>query len=60
MALVLTRRPDESFLIITPDGHEVTVKVLTVKGKQVRLRIEAAKSAHILRSELEPKGQPIE
>jgi len=46
--LVLSRKPNEEILI---DGH-ITVTVLGVEGKRVRLGIEAPKEVCILRKEL--------
>ena len=52
--LILTRRIDEALLI----GDDVKVVVLSVKGNQVRLGIEAPKDVHIVRSELlEEEGE---
>ena len=47
--LVLTRRPNESVLLL---GLGITVVVLEVRGKSVRLGIEAPPSVRVLRSEL--------
>jgi carbon storage regulator len=50
--LILTRRPDESIVLTTPEGQEIQFFVLGVKGNQVRIGIEADESIKILRSEL--------
>ncbi len=50
--LILSRRTDESIIITTPEGQEIEVYVLGVKGNQVRIGIEADESIQILRSEL--------
>ena len=46
--LILSRRPDESIHI----GDEVTITVLSVKGKQVRLGITAPKDMSVHREEI--------
>jgi carbon storage regulator len=46
--LILTRRTGESVMI----GDEVVVAVLSVKGNQVRLGIEAPKSVPVHREEI--------
>jgi carbon storage regulator len=46
--LILTRRPMESIRI----GDDVTIKVLGVKGRQVRLGIEAPRSLGVHREEI--------
>jgi carbon storage regulator len=49
--LILTRKIGESINI----GKEVEVKVMDVRGKQVRLGIKAPDDIKILREELEEK-----
>ncbi|PJD93803.1 MAG: carbon storage regulator [Legionella sp.] len=46
--LVLTRKIGEKFLM----GHDMNIKILGVKGKQVRIGIEAPESVNIVRAEL--------
>jgi carbon storage regulator len=46
--LILTRRIDETVII----GEEIAVKVLGVKGNQVRLGIEAPKEVSVHREEI--------
>lgn len=46
--LILSRKMDESIVI----GEAVTIKVLGMKGGEVRLGIEAPDSVKILRGEL--------
>jgi len=46
--LVLSRKPDEAIVI----GGEVTVSVLSVRGKQVRLGIEAPREVAVNREEV--------
>lgn len=48
--LILTRRPNEAVMI----GAEIVVRVLSVKGNQVRIGIAAPKDIHVLREELVP------
>ncbi len=46
--LILTRRNSESILI----GDEITLRVLDVKGNQVRIGIDAPDDIVILREEI--------
>jgi carbon storage regulator len=46
--LVLSRRADESIVI----GDRITVRVVEIRGNQVRLAIEAPKEVRVLRTEL--------
>ena len=50
--LILTRRPGESILVELPDGEQITVTVLEVKGKQVKLGTDAPDDVPIVREEL--------
>jgi carbon storage regulator CsrA len=47
--LVLSRKADESILI---DGR-IKIRILKIKGNQVRIGIDAPKEVAIIRSELE-------
>lgn len=49
--LVLTRKPEEKILI----GDNVSITVVSVKGNQVKIAIDAPKDVKILRNELEKK-----
>jgi len=51
--LVLTRRVDETLMI----GDDVTIKVLGVKGNQVRFGINAPKEVSVHREEIYNKIQ---
>lgn len=57
MPLVLTRRLDEAVMI----GNDVTVRIIGIKGGQVRLALTAPDDVKILREELvgqpDPKGE---
>jgi len=46
--LVLARREKEGIVI----GDRITVKVVRIRGNQVRLAIEAPKEVRVLRTEL--------
>ena len=50
--LVLSRRENESIVI----GDRITVKVVKIRGNQVRLAIEAPKEVRVLRTELVDRG----
>jgi carbon storage regulator CsrA len=54
--LVLTRRPDESIVFC---DLGVTVRVLEIRGKSVRLGVEAPPAVRVFRAELlGPPGLP--
>jgi carbon storage regulator len=46
--LILTRRPGETILI----GEDIEVRILEVRGNQVRIGIEAPETVKVLRAEL--------
>lgn len=50
--LVLSRDPQQSIILEYPNGEKVTIQVLSVNGKQVRIGIDAPKDIKIARSEL--------
>lgn len=52
--LILTRRIGEAIMI---NGEEVVVKILDVKGSQVRIGIEAPKNVSVYREEIWHKIQ---
>lgn len=59
--LILSRRTDESIVI----GDEVTITILSVKGKQVRVGITAPPDVSVHREEIyqriqagDPEGAP--
>ena len=54
--LALTRRVAESVVI----GDEIVVRILSVKGAQVRLGIEAPKSVEVVRAEDRERVQRME
>lgn len=47
--LILTRRPGETIMI---GGKEVTVTVLSIKGNQVRVGVNAPKDVPVHREEI--------
>ena len=51
--LILSRRTDESIVI----GDEVTITILSVKGKQVRIGIDAPPNVSVHREEIYRKIQ---
>ena len=53
--LVLTRKVGASLNI----GDDITVKVIDIQGRQVRIGIEAPKDVHILRSELVERDREL-
>ena len=57
--LILSRRTDESIVI----GDEVTITILSVKGKQVRIGITAPPDVSVHREEIYERiqsGEPID
>ena len=48
MALVITRRPGEGFLI----GDDITIDVVKINGNQVQIAINAPKDIHIERDDI--------
>ena len=55
--LTLSRRPGESIVIDHPQG-QITITVLLIDGKKVRLGVEAAREIPVFRSELLARMQP--
>lgn len=53
--LVLSRRPQQSVIIILPDGRRVEVAVLRLQSGVVRIGIEAPSDIAIVRDELSPR-----
>jgi carbon storage regulator CsrA len=51
--LVLSRKPDSSIHI----GADIRVKILGIRGNQVKVGIEAPEAIPVWRAELPPKGQ---
>jgi len=54
--LVLARKELEKIVVITEEGVEIFITMIKIKGKRVRLGIDAPKDIHIKRLELEDKG----
>ena len=50
--LVLARAPNDEMVIVTPDGTEILVKVVDVRGKRVRLGFEAPAEFKVYRWEV--------
>lgn len=50
--LVLSRKKNESIIITTPDGEEITIVVVELRGDKVRLGIEAADNIAVHRREV--------
>ncbi len=46
--LVLSRKPAESIII----GKDIVITVLSIKGNQIRIGIEAPRSINIVREEI--------
>ena len=56
--LILTRKEDETILI----GDSISIKIMEIRGKQVRLGIEAPADILVLRGEMKLQEQdgPVE
>lgn len=50
--LVLSRNPDQSIMCRCADGKEIEIRVLSVKGKSVRIGVEADESIVVNREEI--------
>jgi carbon storage regulator CsrA len=57
--LVITRFEDDSLRIACPDGTEIEVLVVNIKGNKVRLGIEAPQEYRIHRGEAERVADEI-
>jgi len=54
--LILSRRPDEEILFTGAEpGDRVSIRVLSIKGKQVRLGIDAPMNVKAHRGEIQHK-----
>jgi len=51
-SLVLTRQAGQSIKIIDLDGNLISVSILEVRGKQVKVNISAPKNQQIYRDEI--------
>ena len=54
---ILTRRPNEAFIIELPNGETVKVAVLSVKPNQVRIGTDAPDDIKIIKEELQEGSQ---
>jgi carbon storage regulator len=52
IVLILTRRPTQAFAI----GSDITVTVLEIRGRQVRIGVDAPRETAVLRKELVEKA----
>ncbi len=52
--LILTRRPTQTVTI----GNDVTVTVLEIRGRQVRIGVTAPRDIAVLREEITEKPRP--
>lgn len=53
--LVLTRKENEKLIITTSSGERIEVIISKIDGNRVRLCLDAPKSVHIIRAEIEGK-----
>ncbi len=54
--LILSRKPGERIIFILPDGQQIAVMPLDVRGNQIRIGCIADDSVNIVREELMPTG----
>jgi carbon storage regulator len=52
IVLILTRRPTQAFAI----GSDITVTVLEIRGRQVRIGVNAPRETAVLRTEIVEKA----
>lgn len=50
--LVLSRREQETVVILLPDGREITVKLQELRGNRARISFDAPPDISIFRSEV--------
>jgi carbon storage regulator CsrA len=50
--LVLSRKPEESIIINTPDNKEIKITLIKIENKKVKIGISADSTYTILREEL--------
>lgn len=63
--LVLGRKVDEALVMtipagtVIPDGFEIRVAPIDLRGRNVRMGIAAPQNVRVLRSELVPGGEEV-
>jgi len=50
--LILSRKKEETIVVTLPDGTEISIMIVDLRGDRVRLGIEAPKDFKILRKEI--------
>lgn len=58
--LILNRKSDERIVFLLNDGRQITILVTSVRGKNVKVGIEAPKDVLILRDELQKRRPQCE
>ena len=58
--LVLSGRRNDEIYLSLPGGQRITVSVVEVRGKMVRLGFEAPRAITILRRDAKNKQQPVQ
>jgi len=54
--LAISRRPGESVVVQLASGEKITITVVRISGRQVRLAVDAPKQVPVVRSELLEDG----
>lgn len=57
--LILTRKPNETFFINTPTGDKISVTLLSFRGRQARIGINAPEEYNIVREELLTRDRDV-
>jgi carbon storage regulator len=55
--LILTRRPNQRLVMVTPSGEKITVEVLGNHGSQVKLGVDAPPQTSVDREEIYDRKQ---
>ena len=54
--LAISRRPGESVVVQLASGEKITITVVRISGRQVKLAVDAPKQVPVVRSELLEDG----
>jgi sRNA-binding carbon storage regulator CsrA len=57
--LVLTRRPQQKFMITTPQGDVLTFQIIQTRSQDTRIGIDAPEGYHIDRGEIHEQYKEI-
>lgn len=57
--LVVTRGPGQTLLLTLPDGKTIELAILSVRGRRVKVGVDAPTDITIERRELGPKPENV-